>query len=113
MDFNIDLLKEKIVDIVNDIANNNYSKIEMEQKNGRVNINDLKRSINEYGRTIIPLPNEAFKFMEIYHVESKNMLHIVIDLWTKEEGRSDLTLSLNAYIKNNLLFIEIDDCHVL
>jgi hypothetical protein len=40
-------------------------------------------------------------------------MDIYIPLWTKEEGRSDLTLSIICYIKNGVPKIEINDVEVL
>lgn len=38
---------------------------------------------------------------------------IDIDLWTEEEGRSDLTLSVTARLTRRGMQIEIDDPRVL
>jgi hypothetical protein len=40
-------------------------------------------------------------------------MDIYIPLWTKEEGRSDLTLSIICYLKDNKPIIEINDLEVL
>ncbi|MDR2081293.1 MAG: hypothetical protein LBP54_05345 [Campylobacteraceae bacterium] len=85
----------------------------MDKSNGRVNIMDLERVVNEYNKTIMPLPDNAFELTEIYRIDKENRIDIYIPLWTKEEGRSDLTLSLKCFLENNKPKIEIDDLRVL
>jgi hypothetical protein len=48
-----------------------------------------------------------------YHIADKNRLDIYLPLWTKEEGRSDLTLFLSCFVKNGTPFVEINDLRVL
>jgi hypothetical protein len=50
MELKIDLFKEKIITLIVDIANKNYYKIELNKSNGRVNIMDLERIVNEYNK---------------------------------------------------------------
>jgi hypothetical protein len=95
--------------IVFDISTRNYNKVE----NERVSAEDIKRVIEEYGSCIIPLPDNAFDFLESYYIEVEKRWDIYLPLWTEEEGRSDLTLSLSCYIREFDTYIEIDDLHVL
>ncbi|MDR1626298.1 MAG: hypothetical protein LBT33_07125 [Spirochaetia bacterium] len=113
MEINMNLFKEKIKNLVIDLSNKNYKKIEIEKANGRINIMDLENAIKEYGKTIIPLAEEAFEIAHIYKIEKENRMDIYMPLWTKEEGRSDLTLSILCYLKNNQPSIEINDLEVL
>ena len=113
MELDIDLFKEKIKNLVMDLSNKNYKKIETEKINGRANIMDLEIILREYGKTIIPLPEEVFKIANIYNIEKENRIDIYIPLWTKEEGRSDLTLSIICFLENNNPIIEINDLEVL
>ncbi|MDR1325169.1 MAG: hypothetical protein LBK00_03940, partial [Treponema sp.] len=96
-----------------DLSNKNYNKINDEKINGRINITDLENIVKEYGKTIIPLLEEAFSLANVYNIEKENRMDIYIPLWTKEEGRSDLTLSLICYLKDNNPIIEINDLEVL
>jgi hypothetical protein len=102
-----------IKEIVYNISMNNYEAIKVNRQNGRVDIDDLKRVIAEYGCTIVLLPDEAFTKAEIYDVKDENRLDVYIPLWTEEEGRSDLTLSLSCYIINETAKVEISDLGVL
>ncbi|MDR0713006.1 MAG: hypothetical protein LBF89_01905 [Bacteroidales bacterium] len=109
----ISLFKGIIKSLVMDLSNKSYNKIKKEKINGRVNIIELENIIKEYGKTIIPLPEEAFNIANIYNIEREDRMNIYIPLWTKEEGRSDLTLSLICHLKNNKPTIEINDLEVL
>jgi hypothetical protein len=113
MKINIELFKNKINELVKDISNKNYKNIELKNEYGHTNMNELENRIKEYNKTIIPLPEEAFEIAEIYIIEKENRIDIYIPLWTKEEGRSDLTLSIGCYLIKNEPVIKIDDLEVL
>jgi hypothetical protein len=108
----INLFYDKIRNIVQDILGGNYEDIVLRKENGRIDINDLENVIKEYNKTIIPLPEEAFSIAELYKIND-NQIDIYIPLWTKEEGRSDLTLFLSCYNTNETLTVEINDLRVL
>jgi hypothetical protein len=112
MELKIDFFKLIITEIIYNISVNDYDTIETNGQNGRVETNDLKRVIAEYGCTIIPLPDEAFSKAEVYNIRDKNRLDVYIPLWTKEEGRSDLTLFLSCYTINEIPKVEINDLRV-
>ncbi len=105
--------KPFIKKIVCNIANKKYDLIKANGLNGRVEINDLKRVINEYGCTIVPIPEKGFLIAEVYSINSNDKFDIYLPLWTKEEGRSDLTLSLSCYNNNGKPKVEINDLRVL
>jgi hypothetical protein len=102
-----------IKNFVMDLSNKNYKKIEEEKLNGRLNIIDLENVIGEYGKTLMPLPEEAFEIANVYNITQENRIDVYIPLWTKEEGRSDLTISIICYLRNNNPVIEINDLRIL
>jgi hypothetical protein len=110
---NIQIFKQKIERLVIDISNNKFAEIEKSGENGRLTADDMKRVIKEYGCTIIPLPNNAFEYAESYYIEKEDRLDIYIPLWTKEENRSDLTLSISCSLINETPFVKINDLRVL
>ena len=75
-----------------------------------VPISDLRRVIEEYGTTIVPIPEAAFEQALCYQISDKQV-DIYIPLWSVEEGRSDLTLSLSCF--QNEHKIQINDLEVL
>lgn len=51
------------------------------------------RNYGEAGATIVPLPDEAWAKAEAWPIESHpDQMLVVVDLWTREEGMSDLSL---------------------
>ena len=75
-----------------------------------VPISDLRRVIEEYGTTIMPIPEAAFEQALCYQI-SDGQVDIYIPLWSEEEGQSDLTLSLSCF--QNEHKIQINDLEVL
>lgn len=72
---------------------------------------DLRNVIQEYGRTLVNPPDSAFEnldVIEIVNCESPAW-SVRVDLWTKEEGRSDLNLQLTVVQSEDRWLVELDD----
>ena len=105
---------EPIRELVEILIKKKFDLLEKDGRIGRLSPAELETAINDYGRTLISLPDAAFELAEEYKVESQeNMWDVDIPLWTREEGRSDLTLSVTINFQNDVLSIYIDDLHVL
>ena len=105
---------DPIRSLVQALVKGHFDQLEREGRSGRLSSHELETSLKAYGRTIIPLPDEAFGFIEIYPVKGQNSTWAVdVPLWTAEEGRSDLTLSLTVCESQDGMRLEIDDLHVL
>jgi hypothetical protein len=82
----------------------------------RLSPQELDTAVRDYGRTIIPLPTEAYSLLnvlEVTHVTPQRW-SVVVPLWTKEEGRSDLSLEITIEdVAGEDYAVEIDDLHVL
>jgi hypothetical protein len=53
----------------------------------------LRSAVQQYGRTLTELPDEAFELMEFGAITARpGLFWLVQPLWTVEEGRSDLDL---------------------
>ena len=103
-----------ISSLVGDMAQGNVAKLRQTGVLGRLTANELKQAIDEYGRTLVPLPPEAFDLADSWAVQgSRGTWAVDIPLWTIEEGRSDLTLSLTVCEEEGSIRIEIDDLHVM
>lgn len=61
---------------------------------GRLSAEAVERAVMQYGRTLTQRPEEAWQQVEYFLVEatSPTTFHVALDLFTVEEGRSDLTL---------------------
>jgi hypothetical protein len=80
----------------------------------RLSRRELEMAIQEYGRTLVPLPEWASESWNIVEVRDTlpRQWSVWIPLWTKEEGRSDLTLGLTLIQDGSDYRIEVDDLHV-
>jgi hypothetical protein len=105
---------EAIRRLVHDLAAHSYSSIEADGRIGRLTQAELGTAVAKYGRTLVPLPSDGMNFVYSYPVKDKPGEFIVeVTLWTLEEGRSDLTLSLTVLDNPGELRLSIDDLHVL
>jgi hypothetical protein len=69
--------------------------------------------IGEYGRRLLPLPDEGWPWIDGGPVGSAGtVLWLDVPLQTVEEGRSDLTLQLTATCEEGKWRLEIDDLWV-
>lgn len=105
-------IRTEIFRLVSDIAQSKYDAIEKDGRSGRLSAIEIKEAIIEYGRTVIELPPQGLVIADAIKIkDSPNDWMIDIQLWTKEEGMGDLTLSLSISI--DPITISIEDIHVL
>jgi len=107
-------LFDAVRDLVADLARGRLKEIETDGRAGRLSASELLSAIRDYGRTLVPLPDEASTLIDVYPNDcdsAKSSLDV--PLWTAEEGRSDLTLSLVATKQDHKYRLEISDVHVL
>ncbi|MCC5847773.1 MAG: hypothetical protein JJU29_06720 [Verrucomicrobia bacterium] len=110
------IIQNIVKKIVQAISNNNYEKITEITNNQRVSSKVIKSEIEEYGRTICVPNQDVFKNIDIVYVEDSNpnQYSVRFDLYTEEEGLSDLTLEMTFFItESNHVTTEIDGIHVL
>jgi hypothetical protein len=107
-------LLDAIRNLVADLSGGRFEELEADGRGGRLTAAELRSAIHDYGRTLVPLPDEAASMIDIHpnQVNPKNCF-LDVPLWTAEEGRSDLTLSLVAIEEGNDYRLEISDLHVL
>jgi hypothetical protein len=100
--------------LVDMLVKGHSDQLERDGKSGRLSSHELKEALQVHGRTIIALPDEAFRLAEVYPVKGQNATWAVdVPLWTAEEGRSDLVLSLTVSDSQDGVRLEIDDLHTL
>ena len=86
---------------------------------------DLGPWIREYGRalgtdepgraTLVPLPEDAWESAEVVLEDPgpPRVWGVVIDLWTAEEGRSDLSMEAEVTETSNGPAVVVSDIHVM
>jgi hypothetical protein len=100
--------------LVEVLVEGHFDQLERDGRSGRLSSHELKKALKAYGRTIVTLPDEACDFVDVYPIKGEKATWAVdVPLWTAEEGRSDLTLSLTISESQNGVRLEIDDLHVL
>src|SRR3954467_1220592 len=102
--------------ITDRLAQGDYEGLYKSARASRLPATDMERVVREYGRHLVSLPVEAFHAIDVVAVSgtSPQRWSVVVPLWTKEEGRSDLSLALTIEESSASSYaIEIDDLHVL
>jgi hypothetical protein len=100
--------------LVEALVAGHFDQVERDGRSGRLSSHELKKALKAYGRMVITLPDEAFDFVNVYPIKGqKSTWAVDVPLWTAEEGRSDLTLSLTVSESQDGVRLEIDDLHVL
>jgi hypothetical protein len=78
---------------------------------------DLALWVHEYGDhgvTLIPLPDGAWEYAEALPIDgTPDAWAVLIDLWTEEEGRSDLSLEVTVTESPDGISVVIHSLHVL
>jgi hypothetical protein len=101
--------------VVDLLVRQEYGVLEAMTRGNRLSAKDIRWAVEQYGRTLIAPPEDAWNAVEIYRVEPSSVPTFSIDvlLWSREEGRSDLTLSLTLVeFAPGLFETQIDDLRV-
>lgn len=112
-DMRINLVTWQIVEW---LVEGDYLAIERYSKGIRCSAEEIAEAIDEYGRQLIMPPESTFDDLDVIEVENaaQRTWSVIIELWTKQEGRSDLSLELTLIDKGNEeLTAEVDNIHVL
>jgi hypothetical protein len=107
---------EAITSVVRHLVAGEFAELEALTSGHRLSAHEIHRIVREYGRTLIMPPPGAFADLEVVTVAGAKPVRwsVVCDLWTEEEGRSDLSLELTLIDQGHShLVIEIDNIHVL
>ena len=84
---------------------------------GRFSADDLRHAIASYGCTLVIPPDEVLEeelLREAVPIRGEGgSWALVADLWTVEEGRSDLSVELTAEALPERIRVSIDDLHVM
>jgi hypothetical protein len=108
-------IRDAVKDVVALLVAREYAKLERRSAGIRLSAEDMRRAVEEYGRTLRMPPDEVFGAFSLGEVRGSvpKAWWIVIDLWTKEEGRSDLSLEMTIVDVGDQFRIEVDNIHVM
>lgn len=103
--------------IVEWLVAGDFKAVAAETNSTRLSAEQIERAIRTYGRTLTSPPPSSYENLNIVRVTavSKPTWSVRFDLWTLEEGRSDLSLECTMSIrpKGDCAAIQIDGIHVL
>jgi hypothetical protein len=102
--------------VVDLLVRGEYAVLAKVDQGGRLTPEDLRHAVERYGRTLIPIPPQTWSQVGIVEVKGSTPRRymVAVDLWTLEEGRSDLTLELQLVaLANGTFTTEILDLHTL
>jgi hypothetical protein len=108
-------LNEPVRQVVTLLVAGKYAELENLTHGIRLKAKDIADAVSDYGGKLIQPPDEAFGLMNVVQIQNvrPKRWSIAMPLWTKEEGRSDLTLEITAIDQQSGFAIELDDVHVL
>lgn len=74
----------------------------------------IGRWIEEYPATLVDLPPEAWTYSEhAPWVGQAQSWWVIVDLWTAEEGRSDLSMEATVWDDGTSIVAQVDNVHVM
>ena len=107
-------VRQPLVDLVHDLIAGDYERVEADGRGGGLTAEEIRAAIVEYGATLVDLPEAALDEARTYRTRPEDDTYAVdLPLWTAEEGRSDLTLSVEAKVRAGRGWVSIENIHVL
>ena len=96
-------------------VNGDYVGLETFTRGQRLTANDIGAAIADYGRRLVAPPRNIGPRSVVEIEGSKpERWSVYVDLWTAEEGRSDLTLELTVTDSPGDMYgVQVDNIHVL
>jgi hypothetical protein len=102
----------RVVDL---LASRDYATLGRISKGVRLSATHLADAIREYGVALVPLPPNADALVDYVQIEgaAPPAWSVVVPLFSREEGRSDLSLELTLKADGHGgFFVELDELHV-
>jgi hypothetical protein len=108
-------LRRPVRDVIELLTAGRFKDIEILTNGSRLNAMDIAKAITDYGRQLVMPPEDGYELMDVVEVRDSAppRWSIRIPLWTREEGRSDLSLELTVSQRSNGFDVELDDIRVL
>jgi hypothetical protein len=102
--------------VVDLLVRREFEAIEAMTRGRRLTASDMETAIDGYGRRLVRPPESAWHEVDSVAIAEATppASHVVVPLWTAEEGRSDLSLELRlTELDSSTLDVELLDIHVL
>jgi hypothetical protein len=107
-------VRSVVIDLLVLLADGDYESIMERCGYSLMDGDDLWIAVEEYGRTVVAPPAD-YHFLRACELRARAVptWHVEADLWTEEEGRSDLTLEMTIEFESSGPVIGINNLHVL
>jgi len=105
-----------VSELVTLLADGEYAALVRKAPLSRINAEQIAAAVREYGRQIVPFPPSGYQLIDCIAVQgsSPQAWSVVVPLFTREEGRSDLSLELEIGQSQDGSYVaQIDGIHVL
>ena len=108
-------LISRVREVVELLVGRRYEEIAHITHGQRLESKSIESAIREYGRKLILPPLEKFDQLDVIQIKKKDPpgWSVRMQLWTQEEGPSDLSIELTLIKNGNEYLVELDDIHVL
>lgn len=108
-------LKEPIRQVLALLVAGKYTELETLTHGTRLSAKEMATAVADYRRTLVMPPEDGFRLMNVIEVLNARPKRwsIAMPVWTREEGRSDLTVEMTVIEQENGFSVELDDIHVL
>ena len=108
-------IQKQVSKIIELLVQRKFIEIESITRGVRLPAEQIETAVDQYGRILVIPPVDAFKLMDVIEIQNSSPASwsVNMPLWTKEEGRSDLTLELTLVREAAGFKVELDDIHVL
>lgn len=109
-------VRATVLQLLHWLVAGDYAAIEQFTLGVRLSASLLHQAIADYGRTLVMPPASSLDQLDVIEIDGSNpkAWSVRVDLWTVEEGRSDLTLECTLMDRpGDLLTAEVDNLHVL
>ena len=106
-------LTNAVRSIVELLVSGDYRQIARTTKGRRLSEDEIRSAVVGYGRTLTLPPPKEFDRLNVIEVEGRipREWSVTMNLWTEEEGRSDLSIELTV-IESAEVVVELDGLHV-
>lgn len=108
-------LEQPVRQVIEHLVMAKFTELETLTRGQRLSAQEMAKVISDYGRKLVLPPDDAFELMDkikVRNIRSKQW-SVTMPLWTREEGRSDLSIEITLIADAEDLRIELNDIHVL
>lgn len=106
-----------LIQVVEWLVVGDFNAVAATSGHSRLTAAQIEEAIRSYGRTLVIPPSDALEDLDVVRVmgASEPTWSVRFDLWTLEDGRSDLSLecTICRRLQSAGATIEIDGIHVL